>query len=274
MSLKEIKSIKRKSGINYKHSHKRKRQTARVSTSKCSGSFFQNRNCCDLKSNSDIWDICRECQIKQPNGFVCRFTGFRKIKYVKSGRLSIARFPNIKKDPKPDDLSLWLPSPNASILGLNTDSIQFILRKIGDEFCNFAQAEKEAARQQNPNAQQIAWKPVSNGLRENCDVCETSIFNFHWTCTKCGFIVCTDCYRENNQHRLKEDRKSLTDRDSGGWFSCSNHEPHLKKSLMPTQVIPGNALDKVLEYLHCMRDQLRISQLCCSPEVVKCVWSI
>lgn len=35
------------------------------------------------------------------------------------------------------------------------------------------------------------------GVREICDVCETTLFNFHWTCGKCGFVVCLDCYKVN-----------------------------------------------------------------------------
>lgn len=41
----------------------------------------------------------------------------------------------------------------------------------------------------------IAWKRVVQGVREICDVCETTLFNFHWTCGKCGFVVCLDCYK-------------------------------------------------------------------------------
>lgn len=32
------------------------------------------------------------------------------------------------------------------------------------------------------------WKNV-NGSRENCDICETTIFNFHSTCQYCGFVI-------------------------------------------------------------------------------------
>lgn len=28
-----------------------------------------------------------------------------------------------------------------------------------------------------------------------CDVCETTLFNYHWACGKCGFVVCIDCYK-------------------------------------------------------------------------------
>lgn len=41
----------------------------------------------------------------------------------------------------------------------------------------------------------IAWKRVVQGVREMCDVCETTLFNFHWACGKCGFVVCLDCYK-------------------------------------------------------------------------------
>lgn len=41
----------------------------------------------------------------------------------------------------------------------------------------------------------IAWKRVVKGVREMCDVCETTLFNFHWACGKCGFAVCIDCYK-------------------------------------------------------------------------------
>ena len=43
--------------------------------------------------------------------------------------------------------------------------------------------------------QQIAWKRVVQGVREMCDVCETTLFNFHWACGKCGYVVCIDCYK-------------------------------------------------------------------------------
>lgn len=41
----------------------------------------------------------------------------------------------------------------------------------------------------------VAWKRVVQGVREMCDVCETTLFNYHWACGKCGFVVCIDCYK-------------------------------------------------------------------------------
>lgn len=41
----------------------------------------------------------------------------------------------------------------------------------------------------------IAWKRAVQGVREMCDVCDTTLFNMHWVCHKCGFVVCLDCYK-------------------------------------------------------------------------------
>ena len=41
----------------------------------------------------------------------------------------------------------------------------------------------------------IAWKRAVTGVREMCDVCDTTLFNMHWVCHKCGFVVCLDCYK-------------------------------------------------------------------------------
>ncbi|VUZ53225.1 unnamed protein product [Hymenolepis diminuta] len=40
----------------------------------------------------------------------------------------------------------------------------------------------------------VAWKRPVQGVREMCDVCETTMFNSHWVCTKCGYSVCSACY--------------------------------------------------------------------------------
>lgn len=40
-----------------------------------------------------------------------------------------------------------------------------------------------------------AWKRAVLRVREMCDICATTIFNTHWTCDKCGFGVCLDCFK-------------------------------------------------------------------------------
>ena len=43
--------------------------------------------------------------------------------------------------------------------------------------------------------QAVGWKRVVQGVREMCDVCDSTLFNLHWACARCGFVVCIDCYR-------------------------------------------------------------------------------
>ncbi|KAF0307190.1 Lysine-specific demethylase 3A [Amphibalanus amphitrite] len=46
-----------------------------------------------------------------------------------------------------------------------------------------------------------------------CDVCETSLFNVHWVCSKCGFAVCMDCYRTRQEGTVRAGVEPGRDRD-------------------------------------------------------------
>ena len=63
----------------------------------------------------------------------------------------------------------------------------------------------------------VAWKRVVQGVREMCDVCDANLFNFHWACGKCGFVVCLDCY---------VDRKNDVGRAWGGESGGSSSGDH------------------------------------------------
>lgn len=62
-------------------------------------------------------------------------------------------------------------------------------------------------------AEKVAWKRAVRGVREMCDVCETTLFNIHWVCRKCGFGVCLDCYRLR-KNRLREGEVLLQSRET------------------------------------------------------------
>ena len=69
------------------------------------------------------------------------------------------------------------------------------------------------------------WKRPIQGLREMCDVCESTIFDYHWVCNKCGFAVCTACHSGNPSN----------------WLICSvTKQPHDTQVLMLTQIIPSD----------------------------------
>lgn len=119
----------------------------------------------------------------------------------------------------------------------------------------------------------MAWKRAVRGVREMCDVCETTLFNIHWVCRKCGFGVCLDCYRlrKNQPHDGEHDRmvangqpvcsdssdtvllyniigyfftahadvEDSQDDEVFSWLKCAKGQPHEPQNLMPTQIIPG-----------------------------------
>lgn len=63
--------------------------------------------------------------------------------------------------------------------------------------------------------EKVAWKRAVRGVREMCDVCETTLFNIHWVCRKCGFGVCLDCYRLR-KNRPRNGGHLLLKRSVGG----------------------------------------------------------
>ena len=86
------------------------------------------------------------------------------------------------------------------------------------------------------------------GVREMCDVCEATLFNKHWACGKCGFVVCIDCYRSRTTEPPSQDSESPNsskDRDSYSWLLCTNRQSHQQDTMMLTQIIAGDALDEV-----------------------------
>ncbi|KAI5706583.1 hypothetical protein M8J75_009568 [Diaphorina citri] len=193
---------------------------------------------------------CRECRWTQNQrsrnnaNIFCRFYAFRRLRYTKNGQLATAGFSDPHKDAGPEDISLWLPDPDNPPLDIDIELGRFILLQLAGQFCDLLRQEDEALELNMSEDTTVAWKRVVQGVREMCDVCETTLFNFHWACSKCGFVVCIDCYR---------DRKTgCRDRDEASWLLCNNRQPHEQEKLMLTQIIAGNCLatmgNKMTEY--------------------------
>ena len=97
------------------------------------------------------------------------------------------------------------------------------------------------------------------GVREMCDVCDTTLFSFHWACGRCGFVVCVDCYHDRKSEKVRSwpngggddsDDKDLSDKeqqqqDGYSWQLCTNKSSHDLEKLMLTQIITGDLLEKL-----------------------------
>lgn len=225
--------------------------------------FLQNHICLILPTI----DKCIECRFYQMkhhitsdydydyDNIICRFYAFRQLKFTESGTLVVAGYP----DPYNNiistaDLGLWLPSPNLSIPNkINIEASMKILEDTGGQFCRFVEDEKEALKLNWTNKKEkrkVVWKKCVNGVRELCDVCKTSIFNHHWSCGKCGFVVCVDCFRNKLEGNNQFTKISNIRYGKKIWLLCSDQVEHRVDQLSITQILAGDSLFLVSKLMH------------------------
>ncbi|XP_043368646.1 lysine-specific demethylase 3A isoform X2 [Dermochelys coriacea] len=213
---------------------------------------------------------CRECRLdsyrknkeQKDSAVFCRFFHFRRLRFNRHGLLREEGFLTPDKYDS-EAISLWLPLAK-NVVGLDLDTAKYILANIGDHFCRLVISEKEVMSTIEPH-RQVAWKRAVRGVREMCDVCDTTIFNLHWVCPKCGFGVCVDCYRMKKKS-IHEDGSS----DTFSWLKCVKGQLHEPENLMPTQIIPGKALYDVGDTVHSVRAKWGIKANCpCANKQLK-----
>lgn len=215
---------------------------------------------------------CRECRRRTPqqgsNDVYCRFYEFRCLQYTKDGELLVTGFPNPYTAPTQEDINIWRPDEHTEPTAGNMDIqvCRYILLHVGDQFCYLWRQEAEALKLHENVNSTIAWKKVVQGIREICDVCDTTLFNFHWTCDKCGFGVCIDCFKDRKEGRtvrkMQPGEKPPRGRDDFYWLLCSGGVTHHLKELIITQIIAGDALNILGRLLHDVRTLWEVPQLC------------
>ncbi|TKC38760.1 hypothetical protein EI555_011974 [Monodon monoceros] len=220
-------------------------------------SFLQDDSCCEIGPNLQK---CRECRlIRSKKGeelthspVFCRFYYFRRLSFSKNG---VVRIDGFSSPDQYDDeaMSLWTHE-NYEDDEVDIETSKYILDIIGDKFCQLVTSEKTALSWVKKDAK-IAWKRAVRGVREMCDACEATLFNIHWVCQKCGFVVCLDCYKA-------KERKSSRDKELYAWMKCVKGQPHDHKHLMPTQIIPGSVLTDLLDAMHTLREKYGIKSHC------------
>lgn len=225
--------------------------------------FIQNENCSTTSQNLPQ---CCEC-VKDPltNKYTCRFFEFRKIERDNDTFKAIG-FLDPYIDPTVQDLDLWTEYEERLIV--DRETADYILGYIASQFCEISERELKISKDQS----NVAWKRSVLQVREICDVCETSLFNCHWTCQHCGSIVCIDCFEERKTGISRWKPKTKADkeeRDSFFWLKCRNGAEH---DLLLTQITTGDALLFLNQNIHKVCEYRSITQICgCSLRIKNCL---
>jgi len=208
---------------------------------------------------------CIECRVynmkdnltkRDYDSITCRFYEFRQLRYQKCGTLAVAGYPDPYKNIENIDLSLWLPNTLLSDRSdFNIQASTKILGDAGGQFCMFVKDEIDALNfnlPRNGKPRKILWKKSVNGIREMCDVCRTTIFNHHWCCRKCGFVVCIDCFKAKLKGTQLTEKQTIVQRNFNKkiWLLCSNEKEHQIEKLFITQILAGNTLKFISDLLH------------------------
>ncbi|XP_066472144.1 lysine-specific demethylase 3B isoform X1 [Tiliqua scincoides] len=227
--------------------------------------FLQDGSCINVAPHLHK---CRECRLERYRKFkeqeqddstvACRFFHFRRLIFTRKGILRVEGFLNPQQSDS-DAMSLWIPTSSPAE-GIDLETSKYILANVGDQFCQLVMSEKEAMMMVEPH-QKVAWKRAVRGVREMCDVCETTLFNIHWVCRKCGFGVCLDCYRLR-KNRPRSETEEIGDEEVFSWLKCAKGQSHEPENLMPTQIIPGTALYNIGDMVHAARGKWGIKANC------------
>lgn len=241
---------------------------------KTSEKFLQRSICLNLPS---YIDKCIECCVnKMENNLTkrdydiiqCRFYAFRQLKFTKSGKLVIAGYPDPHKYIENIDLGMWL-SNKSNPSDFSIQASKKILQDTGGQFCMLVKDEIEALKLNLPYngiLRKIVWKKTVKGVREMCDVCNTTIFNHHWSCGKCGFVVCVDCFKTKLDNIQPSKKQHIVQRNFNKktWLLCSDQKKHQIENLSITQILVGNSLNFISNLMHntCLNHNIPLGCSC------------
>lgn len=192
--------------------------------------ILQSIECC----NSNTTPQCLECA----NGLEgCRFIGLRGR--TKGKHYTTFMDPIIH--PAEDEINKWLP-PAEAPSDLDIEDAWFIFGHIEKSFSEIYKEEIQAKEKWGLE-NQIIWKPPLNEERETCDVCKTTIFNFHFFCKECGFAVCPKCFDDRQSGQRRTFVRDVFVRDDYGWIVCPKRKNHEIGDMKLTQIIPADCLN-------------------------------
>lgn len=218
--------------------HSIKLKNVEIEELKKKDSFFQPGVCFRIAPRLDLCKECRKVSKrgKKPSMQVdCRFFQFRKLRYVED-ELEVFGFLDPFVDPVEVDERIWMPSAAHRFRSLTGKNARFILTHVGMDLCSLIEREKYYYKKFKTE-QPIIWKRLIDGVLEICDLCATTLFNYHFICTRCGLSLCMDC--------VNESKEGVFD------ISCSRKDcKHSLSDLSLTQIIVGDCMEKLQATLH------------------------
>ncbi|KAH8027750.1 hypothetical protein HPB51_009417 [Rhipicephalus microplus] len=102
-----------------------------------------------------------------------------RLRFDKNGIVLSGGFSE-PSDASDEDLKLWFPPLDHAPKDLNVKTAKIILSHVGNQFFDLVEQEREAQFLHMGEDKTILWKRVVQGVRELCDVCDTTLFNTHW----------------------------------------------------------------------------------------------
>ncbi|XP_030057856.1 lysine-specific demethylase hairless isoform X2 [Microcaecilia unicolor] len=224
-----------------------------TSQEKQGATSLQSVPCSALPSNIER---CCRCEAgshgreETPAENLCRFLHFRRLVLGCTGELRVDGLPTLNeadsdglKEMKPRELCRS-PSP-----------ARYLLSTLGDIFCEMVRRDREALLGATSGGE-IAWRRNRPNLHI-CDICRTSFFNTHWSCSRCGSQLCFQCYQLKKE-KLDQDLQE----NEVPALRCGRGQQHSSCSFVPTQFISTNALTDLWKTLHDVRAKFAIRARC------------
>ncbi|XP_024081835.1 uncharacterized protein LOC106670702 isoform X2 [Cimex lectularius] len=198
---------------------------------------FQNSDCISLKrSIFPAASMCCDCtsilNFQGNDEYACRFITFRKFFYYNNTTACTFFGCNDEINKEELDLLTNVPLQKKSISFYETfHKGKYILPK----FLALLQEEVDLTFGLQPKY----LRKFTGNYRDLCDSCSTTVFNRHWVCKYCAFVVCLHCFKDfklcqENNRRFK-----------CHWDVCSVGVIHTVKFFVLCEVIPRAYLNNL-----------------------------
>jgi len=201
--------------------------------------FTQHDYCISYPANIPR---CIDCQTANPMDFSmhlagCRFQNCRILKQTDEENFQFEGFTTLTTATTQDMEILSVPN-SCGQPPLNLVDANYIFMQIAKLF-SLLFLHEQGERLVN-DEKKIIWKRYMAGWREVCDECYTTLFNHHYMCQQCGYMICIECSNQYAQLTF-EKRKKLK--------RLCPHENSFKLSEFIPWTILSKLRNSVIDYL-------------------------